>query len=81
MDLRRVEGHRQDPVDLARRDEVGDEAATEGDARGVLLVRTGIRKVRDDGGDLVALAPLAASIIMSSSMSDFCVGGAIGWTI
>ena len=50
--LRRVQRHRQHPVGAGRGEHVGDQPAADRDPRGVLLVRAGVRVVRDDGGDL-----------------------------
>src|SRR5690606_32214627 len=49
--LRRVQRHREDPVDAGGLQEVRHQPATERDARGVLLVRPCVREVRHDGGD------------------------------
>ena len=50
--LRRVEVHRQYPVDAGGDQQVGDETASQGDAGGVLFVGTGVGVVRDHRRDL-----------------------------
>ena len=52
VDLRGVEVHRQHPVDAGGDQQVGDEAASQGDAGCVLLVGTGVGVVRDHRRDL-----------------------------
>ena len=49
--LRRVQGHRQHPVRAGRGEQVGDQPAADRDARRVLLVRAGVRVVRQHHGD------------------------------
>ena len=49
--LRRVQRHGQNAVRPRGGDQVGDEPAAERDAWSVLLVRSGVRIVRHDGGD------------------------------
>jgi len=50
--LRRVQRHRHDPVSPGGLQQLRDEARADRDPRGVLLVRAGVREVRDHCGDL-----------------------------
>jgi hypothetical protein len=51
MDLGRVEGHRQHPVRPCRVQQICHEAAADRDPGRLLLVRPGVRVVRDDRRD------------------------------
>jgi hypothetical protein len=46
-----VQGHREDAVGAGGGEQVGDQAAADGDPRGVLLVAAGVRVMRQHHGD------------------------------
>ena len=58
LDLALVEVHRQEAVGAGDGHHVGDQAGRDRDARLVLLVRSAVAVVRDDGGDPAGAGPL-----------------------